>query len=96
MIVPELNNEEISDDWDMSEVLSEELTTYCEYLQKQEGMTRKVTEEDGSEPNEYWSFMWTDKAMKLIDTELKWLSGIAHKYYPDGDVEIISHMYREE
>ena len=93
MIVEELNNEEISDEWEMSDALSEELTEFCMALEKEDGMTRPVNEEDGADNNCH--FMWTSKAQKLIDSEINRLQVIAQKYYPDG-VDISSHMYREE
>jgi len=92
MIVEELENEEIADEDEMSEALSEMLTEFCERLEKEEGMTRSAGENDPEE----WSLIWTDKAQKLIDNKLNNLHTIGSKYFPDGGIDIQSHMYREE
>jgi len=93
MIVEELENEDIADEDEMSEALGELLTEFCEQLEKEEGMTRPIEEDDGD--CESASFMWTDKAMKQIDNELNNLNAIGSKYFPYGGINIQSHMYRE-
>jgi hypothetical protein len=46
MRIPELGNEDLEDETDWSDALSEALTEYCEEMEKQEGMILTLTEAD--------------------------------------------------
>ena len=92
--MPDLNDENIDDEWDMSETLSSMFEDFLLELEKEEGMIRPVRDGDWSDDPKPL-FMWTRKAQKLIDEELANLRRLGEKYFP-GEVTIDSYMYREE
>lgn len=92
-IITEYNNEVVKDEDELSELLSEEFTGFLDELWKDPEMTREATEDDGDVPEN--CRMYTRKAQKLIDNELQNLHAIGAKYYPDGGIDISSHMYQE-
>ena len=94
MIITEFNSEEIEGDDEMSELLSQAFEEFCEDAESGEGMTRPIEEEDDGDV-EWASFMWTDKAIKIIEAERNRLHQIGIKYFPDGDICIESYMFRE-
>jgi hypothetical protein len=93
--------EEISEECDleMSDLedrLCEVLDTFCEGLSTQEGMTRPPGEDDPEEAD--GSFMWADKAQRLIDAEIARVHAIARKYFTEeqmDEITIETHWYRE-
>lgn len=94
MIVSELNNEEVETADDISELLSEELNTFCEHLWDQEGMTRLVDENDSVDPdNTQDGKLWTLSACVLIEAEEKRLHDIGQKYFPGEDTPVECGMY---
>jgi hypothetical protein len=86
-------NEEIKDDDEISELLSEEFEAFLEELVKQEDMIRPINEDDGDCEN--FSFIWTKKACKLIESERDALREIGLKYFPDGDICVESSLFTE-
>lgn len=75
----------------------EALENYCEQLQKKPDMIISLEEADKQELHyeDTWSFLWSDKATKLIEQEVKRLYQIGAKYYPNEDITIESYMYKE-
>lgn len=86
--IPELNIE-VKDVDEFNDKAEEILTGFCEGLEK-EGQTRPPEEDESS-----FLFMWTNKAMKLIDTEIGRLCDIGMMYFDQLDINISSHMYNE-
>lgn len=96
MIIEEFSNEEIEDEEEMSEFLSESyFTPFLEELEKQPKMLEPLDDDTEWMRSEGVSFLWSWKATKLIDEELARLHAIGQKYFPDGDIEITSHLYKE-
>lgn len=96
MKITEFNDEEIEDEEDMSYLLSESMfTPFLEDLEKEPGMLEPLDEDTMWCADEGISFLWSDKAMKLIEKEHNQLYSIGMKYFPDGDIEITSHLYKE-
>lgn len=94
MVIPELNDEEIQDEYEMSEALSQELDSFCEELDKQPDMTRKSTQDDMD--TDAGNMLWTNKACSLIENEISNLAQIGMKYFgEDADIEIVSNWCRE-
>lgn len=90
--IPELDIE-VEDVDEFNECAGEELTGFCEDLEKK-GETRPITEDDVAD--ESWSYIWTNKAQRLIDKEIERLYDIGRKYFGDTlELEISSYMYKE-
>lgn len=86
---------DVEDASELEELLCEQLDEYLQDLEKEDGMTRRVDEDDIIDDPDKVKFMWTHKAMNLIESEITNLSIIAYKYYPEGDIEIKS-IYCQE
>jgi len=87
----------IGDDQWFSEAAAEIVDEFCLDLQKEEGMTRAVTEEDSYDEIDNVALVYTHKAQRLIENEIAVWQEIGHKYWPDGDIDIQMHLtqYRE-
>lgn len=94
MIVEELENTEVDSEDEMSELLSEQFTSFLENIWDTEGMTREPEETDGGDIPE-GGRLYTDKAMPIIKAEEKRLWNIGQKYFPGGDTPVESYMYQE-
>lgn len=92
--IPELN-EWIQDDYCYSEAAADIVDGYCRMLREELGMTRDATEDDPD--TEEGEIIYTDKACRLIDEEIRRWHLIGEKYFPDGDIDIHEHLtnYRE-
>ncbi len=90
---------EVNDPSELEEAVEQEMDEYCEELHKEEGMTRPVNEDDpvGDMDAEQIkiSFMWTNKAVKMIENEMNQWTSIAAKYYPDEGIEVRTNWYKE-
>lgn len=83
---------EVEDADGFNDRAEEILTEFCEDLEKQ-GETRPITEDE--EADESWTFVWSDKAQRLIEHEISRLSGIGMKYFDQLDIDISTYMYKE-
>lgn len=87
---------EVEDVDDYNDAASDVLTEFCVELEGKEGMKRPIEEDDGEGMAEGFLYAWTDKASKLITTELDRLYAIGNKYFGETlDLDISSHMYKE-
>lgn len=87
----------IGDDEWFSEAAAEVIDEFCLDLQREEGMTRAVTEEDSYDEIDNVALVYTNKAQRLIENEIAVWQSIGHKHWPDGDIDIHMHLtqYKE-
>lgn len=89
----------VEDDQEYCEAAAEIVDEYCSELQREEGMTREIGEDEwipGYE-GDGDDILYTDKASKLIEQEVGRWREIGMKYWPDGDIDIWQHLtqYKE-
>ncbi len=89
-------NEWIEDDECYAEAAAEIVDEYCQELAREEGMSIPVDQYEGP-VEDHWSYVWTDKATKLIEQEVSRWVEVGKKYWPDGDIDIWQHLtqYKE-
>jgi hypothetical protein len=87
----------VKDDYEYSEAAAESIDEFCKDLQKEEGMTRSVTENDAYEEIDNIAFVYTHKAQKLIESEINAWTMLGLQHWPDGDIDIEIHItqYKE-
>ena len=94
MLIAELGNITVDNIDQLSEVLSECLTSFCEELEKQPGMTRPVGSDDTDA--EGCLSLWTDAGIRLVDAEIERLREIGCSYFfHEDEIVIESTLYCE-
>ncbi len=91
-----IDGEWVEDDYAFSESAADIVDMLCQSLEEQEGMTIPADQYNGPiEDN--CAYVWTDKAQKLIENEIAIWEEVGHKYWPDGEIDIQTHLngYRE-
>jgi hypothetical protein len=83
----------IADDYEFSEAAAEIVDSYCERLREQEGMTIPIEEYDGA-VEDHWTHLWSDKAQKLIESEINEWTMLGLQHWPDGDIDIHQFLMR--
>lgn len=88
---------EIYDDQTFSEYCCEYLEGFCTELIQDRRYARPV---DPNAPHdddiEGAEFMYTRKGQLLVERLISWFYHIGTHHWPDGDICIESHMYRED
>lgn len=87
-------NIEVEDVDDFNSQATDLMEDYCVALEKQPGMTRQPRDDEYM--SDYWAFIWTDKASRLIHEELTNLMNIGRKYFAENELDIQLTMYSEE
>ena len=90
-------NKGIEDADDFSEVASEQLSCFLEELIKDPSMIREIDENDDFVPDGC-TFLYTPKAVKIIEDYRSRLHRIGETHFPDNyeDININSYLYIED
>ena len=89
----EKNKIKIESDEDFNLVADDMFTEFLEGLIIEKGMTRKPREDDMVD--EGLEFVYTEKAMRLIETYRRRICRVGNHHFPNGDIVCESWLYIE-
>jgi len=84
----------IENDYDYSCIASELFECFLEQLIRDLSMTREINEDDDLVPDRC-AFVYTQKAVRVIENYRNRLYRIGEAHFPDGDINISSYLYNE-
>lgn len=87
-------NRDIKTDDDYSDYASQMFEGFLERLLTIEWATRKVNDDDPFDDEV--DFVWTRRAMRLIENYKRRLYDVGYENFPEGDIFIYNNTYYQE